>query len=126
MSEYGSESPRMVLYIGRGGYMRCGEFMYFKNSDDGEHILVKSNPGGSIPNTSVKESNKLSPDDACHRYNRLLERAEAADEQISDLQRENQQLRDTLTSTDAERRFWENEVAMIQDSVVNGEEEEDV
>lgn len=56
---------------------------------------------------------------------RLLNALDEADSEKADLRRENQQLRDKLTSTDAERRFWENEVALVADSLVNSDEEDD-
>jgi hypothetical protein len=64
-----SENPRWVLWETRGGEVRCGEFLYFT---EGSRMKVLTNPGGAIPTTSVPEHRKLSPQELCEKYNKLL------------------------------------------------------
>ena len=70
-----SENPRWVLYEGRGGRMRCGEFVSF---EEGDPMRVLTNPGSAVPTTLIQEKRKVSPQELCRRYNALLDEIESS------------------------------------------------
>lgn len=84
-----SESPRIVLFEGRGGQMRCGEFVEFL---PGDRIKVLTDPEGVVKFTSIKEAKKRSPAQVCANHNWLLAR-------VDELERENERLRGFMGRT---------------------------
>jgi hypothetical protein len=78
-----SEDPRWVFYEGRGGFLRCGEFVEFL---PGYRMRVLTNPGTKIPTTTVTEAKKLSPQAVCDKYNDALSALRDAREIVAEYQ----------------------------------------